>query len=207
MPESHHDNRIRCRWVPPGDALYAAYHDSEWGVPVRDDRTLFEFLVLESAQAGLSWRLILSRRENYHRAFAGFDPVRVAKFTPKKIESLLLDPGIIRNRAKVEATVNNARCFLAVSKEFGGFSEYIWRFVEGAPRQNRWKTLAEIPVSTPESTALSLDLKNRGFRFLGPVVCYSHMQATGMVNDHTVDCFRHDPVRKLATPGRAKRNE
>ena len=190
------DGKPRCRWC--GDAPeFLHYHDTEWGVPVRSDRVLFEFLVLESAQAGLSWRTVLGKRENYRLAFAEFDPERVARFSAKKIEGLLQNPGIIRNRAKVEAAVGNARCFLDVCEAFGSFSQYIWRFVEGHPLQNRWKTPSAIPVTTPQSEAMSRDLKQRGFRFLGPVVCYAHMQATGMVNDHLIQCFRHAPVRQM----------
>jgi DNA-3-methyladenine glycosylase I len=168
-----------------------AYHDEEWGTPLHNDRALFEFLVLEGAQAGLSWATILNRREGYRRAFAGFDPEKVARFTERKIEKLLTDPGIIRNRAKVTSAVSNARAFLAVQEEFGNFDSYIWGLVEGAPIQNRWRRLADIPASTPDSEAMSKDLKRRGFRFVGPTICYAHMQATGMVNDHLVTCFRH----------------
>lgn len=187
----------RCAWAPPHDALYAAYHDTEWAVPVTDDRTLFEFLVLEGAQAGLSWRTILGRREGYRRAFAGFDPEQVARFDEVRQAALLQDTGIIRNRRKVAAAVSNARCFLDVQAEFGSFAAYIWRFVEGRPVQNAWRIDAEVPATTPRSDALSKDLRRRGFRFVGSTICYAHMQATGMVNDHLVDCFRHEPVRAL----------
>lgn len=187
----------RCGWNAFDDPLYRDYHDLEWGVPVRDDRTIFEFLVLESAQAGLSWATVLRKRENYRKAFAGFDPVKVAAFTPKHVEKLLGDAGIIRNRMKIEAAINNARCFLEIQKEFGTFSEYIWGFVGGKPVINRWKTVKELPVTTPQAEALARDLKKRGFKFLGPTVIYAHMQATGMVNDHTVDCFRYHQVSKI----------
>lgn len=186
----------RCGWNAFDDPLYRDYHDLEWGVPVRDDRTIFEFLVLESAQAGLSWSTVLHKRENYRKAFAGFDPVKVAAFTPKHVEQLLGNAGIIRNRMKIEAAINNARCFLNIQNEFGTFSKYIWGFVKGKPVINRWKTVKELPVTTPEAEALARDLKKRGFKFLGPTVIYAHMQATGMVNDHTVDCFRYRQVSK-----------
>lgn len=180
---------IRCGWA--GSPLMMQYHDTEWGVPVHDDRTLFEFLVLEGAQAGLSWSTILQRREGYRRAFAGFDPAAVARFGPEQVEALLGDPGIIRNRRKIEAAVENARAFLRVQEEFGSFGRYIWQFVGGEPRVNHWHTLAEVPSTTPEAEAMSRDLRRRGFRFAGPTICYAFMQATGMVNDHLVDCFRH----------------
>ncbi len=186
----------RCAW-PSDDALMIAYHDEEWGVPVHDDRKLFEFLMLETAQAGLSWRTILYRREGYRKAFAEFDPRKVARFNRRKIESLLRDEGIIRNRLKVEGAVKNAKAFLKVQEEFGSFDAYIWRFVEDGPIQNRWRSLKELPAVTPEALALSKDLKRRGFTFVGPTIVYAHMQATGMVNDHTVDCFRHKQVAKL----------
>jgi DNA-3-methyladenine glycosylase I len=172
------------------DPLYAAYHDDEWGVPVRDDHLLFEFLVLEGAQAGLSWLTILRKREGYRRAFSGFDPAIVATFSPRAVESLLADPGIVRNRLKVESAVTNARAFLRVQEEFGSFASYVWRFVEGETIHNERRTVGEIPSRTIEAEEMSRDLKKRGFRFVGPTICYAHMQATGMVNDHTVDCFR-----------------
>lgn len=181
----------RCAWVTPGDELYERYHDTEWGVPVRDDRTIFEFLVLESAQAGLSWRTVLRKRENYRRLFAGFDPERVAKFTARDVERLMKDEGIIRNRAKIVAAIGNAKAFLKVAKEFGTFSLYVWSFVGGKTIEGKRKTIKDIPAISPEATALSKDLKKRGFAFLGPTVCYAHLQATGLVNDHTRDCFRH----------------
>jgi len=173
------------------DPLYIAYHDKEWGVPVHDDGVIFEFLVLEGAQAGLSWGTILRKRENFRRAFLGFDPAKVSRFNPKRVETLLRDPGIIRNRLKISSAVQNARSFLAVQKEFGSFDSYIWRFVGGRPKVNRWRRMEEIPAATPESRAMSEALVDRGFRFVGPTICYAHMQATGMVNDHLVSCFRH----------------
>jgi DNA-3-methyladenine glycosylase I len=184
----------RCSWAGQ-DALYLAYHDREWGVPVHDDRLLFEFLVLEGAQAGLSWRTILNKRERYREVFAGFEPAKVARFDARKLERLLADPGIVRNRAKVASAVANARAFLAVQKEAGSFDAYLWRFVGGKPIQNRWRTLAEVPAETAESRALSKELRQRGFNFVGPTICYAFMQAVGMVNDHTVDCFRHRELR------------
>lgn len=183
----------RCAWV--GDEpLYVSYHDQEWGVPVRDDRLLFEFLVLEGAQAGLSWLTILRKREGYRRAFVGFDFEKVASFGAADIQRLLTDPGIVRNRLKVESAVTNARAFLRVREEFGSFASYVWRFVDGETIQNAWRTVADIPAKTAEAERLSEDLKRRGFRFVGPTICYAHMQATGMVNDHTVDCFRWDEL-------------
>ncbi|MDO8580411.1 MAG: DNA-3-methyladenine glycosylase I [Candidatus Omnitrophota bacterium] len=187
-------NKQRCPWPTVSDELYVAYHDTEWGVPVYDDRKIFEFLVLESAQAGLSWRTVLYKRENYRKAFAGFDPKKVAKFTQKNVKKLLLNAGIIRNRLKIESTINNAHRFLEIQKEFGTFAKYIWGFVGGKPIKNRWKGIKDLPVMTPQAEALAKDLKKRGFKFLGPTVIYAHMQATGMVNDHTVDCFRYHEV-------------
>jgi DNA-3-methyladenine glycosylase I len=172
------------------------YHDAEWGVPVHDDRTHFEFLVLEGAQAGLSWLTILKRRDGYRRAFADFDAAKVARFTPARVEMLLLDPGIIRNRAKVESTVRNARAFLALQKEFGSFDAYLWGFVGGATVQNKWRRIDQVPATSKVSEAVSADLRARGFRFVGPTVCYSHLQAAGLVNDHLVSCFRHAEVSK-----------
>ena len=179
----------RCAWAG-SDSLYLAYHDQEWGVPVHDDRHLFEFLTLEGAQAGLSWLTILRKREAYRAAFAGFDPGTVARFDGAKVAELLANPGIVRNRLKVESTITNARAFLAIQEEFGSFAAYQWRFVDGRPIQNSWNTIREVPPSTPVSDAMSRDLKKRGFRFVGSTICYAHMQAVGMVNDHTVDCFR-----------------
>jgi DNA-3-methyladenine glycosylase I len=180
----------RCAWVG-ADPLYVAYHDEEWGVPVHDDRRLFEMLVLEGAQAGLSWLTILKKREGYRRAFDGFDPEMVARYDVLKVEGLLADPGIVRNRRKVEATVRNARCFLEIREEFETFDRYLWGFVGGEPVQNRWRTLQKVPAETEASRVLSRDLKRRGFGFVGPTVIYAFMQAVGMVNDHTTDCFRH----------------
>jgi len=184
----------RCAW-PGNDPLYCDYHDMEWGVPVHDDQRLFEFLILEGAQAGLSWITILRKRENYRAAFDGFDAARIACYGRDKIESLLQDAGIVRNRLKVEATVNNARKFLDVQEEFGSFNNFIWRFVDGSPKQNKWRSHAKIPASTPESDTMSKELKRRGFKFVGSTICYAHMQATGMVNDHTTDCFRHKELQ------------
>jgi len=190
------DARRRCAWVGD-DPLYVGYHDEEWGVPIHDDRLLFEFLVLEGAQAGLSWLTILRKREGYRRAFAGFAPEAVAALDDDDIARLIADPGIVRNRLKVRSAVTNARAFLKVQEEFGNFADYIWGFVDGRPIQNSWKTIDEIPVVTPEAERLSKDLKRRGFRFVGPTICYAHMQATGMVNDHTVDCFRWSELRDM----------
>jgi DNA-3-methyladenine glycosylase I len=192
---------IRCPWVGD-DPLYRQYHDEEWGVPVHDDRVLFEFLILEGAQAGLSWSTILKKRENYFASFAGFDPEVVAHFDEAKIQALLHFPGIVRNRLKVRSAVSNARHFLEVQSEFDSFASYLWRFVDGRPIQNRLHTLQDYPASTAESDRLSKDLKRRGFRFVGTTICYAFMQAVGLVNDHTVDCFRHAPVRLLGSnPG------
>ena len=194
--EKNKKQLARCAWVS-SDPLYIAYHDNEWGVPVSDDRKLFEFLVLEGAQAGLSWLTVLKKRENYRKAFEGFDPVKVAGFNEKKIQSLLGDPGIIRNNLKVRSAVTNAKAFLEIQKEFGSFAEYSWRFTGGKPIDNRFKSIKEVPARTPESDALSKDLKKRGFKFVGSTIIYAHMQAVGMVNDHTVDCFRHAEVGRL----------
>ncbi len=187
----------RCTWSGAGDEQYVAYHDEEWGVPVHDDRKQFEFLTLESAQAGLSWATVLRKRENYRRVFANFDPEKVARFTAKQIEKLLLDPGIIRNRLKVQAAVTNARNFLDVQEEFGTFDKYIWSFVDGRPIRNSWATHKQVPATSRESDALSKDLKQRGFQFVGSTIIYPHMQAVGMVNDHLVTCFRHKAVKRL----------
>lgn len=186
--------KSRCGWVNTADPLYVSYHDEEWGVPVHDDRLIFEFFVLEGAQAGLSWSTVLKKRENYRKAFSGFDPAKVAKFDSLKVRGLLKDKGIIRNRAKVSSAVSNARAFLQVQKEFGTFDSYVWQFVGGTPKQNRWKSLAEIPAKSEESEALSIDMVSRGFKFVGPTICYAHMQATGMVNDHVVSCFRYSQL-------------
>lgn len=181
----------RCDWVPLDDPLYKAYHDSEWGVPLHDDRKLFEFLVLEGMQAGLSWGTILRKRENFRKAFDGFDPRKMALYGDRKTRSLLVNAGIVRNRLKVGSAVTNARAFLAVQKEFGSFDSYIWSFMGNGPRINRWRTLKELPTATEESKRISVDLLRRGFKFVGPTICYAHMQATGMVNDHLVHCFRY----------------
>jgi DNA-3-methyladenine glycosylase I len=183
----------RCAW--PVSDLDIEYHDAEWGVPVHDDRKFFEFLTLEGAQAGLSWSTILKKRDNYRSAFADFDPARVARFSPAKVEKLMLNPGIVRNRLKIESTVSNARAFLAVQNEFDSFDAYIWRFVGGSPKQNMRRGHGDIPASTADSDAMSKDLKRRGFRFVGTTICYAFMQATGMVNDHVVTCFRYKDLR------------
>jgi DNA-3-methyladenine glycosylase I len=189
----------RCEWAPLDDPLYLAYHDREWGVPSHDDRHLFEMIVLEGAQAGLSWSTILRKREGYRRAFAGFDPAAVARFGRRDVERLLRDPGIVRNRLKVESAVANARAILAVQEELGSLDAYLWSFVDGGPRVNRFRTLADLPSETPESRAMSRDLKGRGFRFVGPTVCYAFMQAAGLVNDHVTSCYRW---REVQAPGR-----
>jgi DNA-3-methyladenine glycosylase I len=186
---------VRCEWGVSDDPLYLAYHDEEWGVPSRDDRHLFEMLVLEGAQAGLSWRTILGKREGYRRAFAGFDAAKVARFDRRKIERLLQDPGIVRNRLKVESAVSNAKAVLAVQRELGSLASFLWSFVDGEPIVGRWRSLADLPAETEEARAMSEDLKRRGFRFVGPTVCYALMQAVGMVNDHVVDCFRFRELR------------
>ena len=196
MPQT--DVRIRCTWCAT-DPLYVAYHDTEWGVPVHDDRRLFEFLVLEGAQAGLSWITILRKRDAYRAAFDDFDPARVARYDARRVAKLLANPGIVRNRLKVASAVTNARAFLAVQEEFGSFARYMWGFVDGRPRQNAWRSLQQIPARTADSDRLSKDLVARGFRFVGSTICYAHMQAVGMVNDHVVDCFRH---RALGGRGR-----
>lgn len=180
----------RCAWTG-SDPLYIQYHDQEWGVPLHDDQALFEFLVLEGAQAGLSWLTILRKRENYRRAFSHFDPKKVARYDSRKVERLLNDPGIVRNRLKIKAAVQNARAFIKVQDEFGSFDKYIWEFVDGKPIQNRWKSLSEIPAKTVLSEAISKDLIRRGFRFVGPTIVYAHLQATGVVQDHLVSCFRY----------------
>ncbi|HMQ00967.1 MAG TPA: DNA-3-methyladenine glycosylase I [Cyclobacteriaceae bacterium] len=185
---------IRCEWCLGFDG-YIKYHDEEWGVPVHDDNTHFEFLILEGAQAGLSWSTILKKRAGYRKAFADFDPVKVARFSKSKLEKLLQDPSIVRNRLKVYAAVNNARCFLEVQKEFGSFDHYIWSFVNHKPIVNHWKSLKEVPATTKESDALSKDLIKRGFKFVGSTVIYAHMQACGLVNDHLLSCFRHKEVK------------
>lgn len=186
--------RQRCGW-PSGDELMIRYHDEEWGVPLHDDARIYEFLVLEGMQAGLSWRTVLHKRENFRKAFARFDPERVARFNARSVQRLMGDAGIIRNRQKIDAAINNARRFLEVQEAFGTFDAYIWRFTGGRPIQNAWRSLAELPATSGESDAMSRDLKSRGFSFIGSTVCYAHMQATGMVNDHVVTCFRHRGVQ------------
>jgi len=183
------ENSARCPW--PTDDLYVAYHDTEWGVPTHDDRALFEFLILEGAQPGLSWHTVLKKRENYRAAFDQFDAEKVARYTPAKITKLLANPGLIRNRLKIASAVRNARAFLAVQEEFGSFDRYIWRFVDGRPIINHPRSMKDVPARTQASDAMSQDLKQRGFNFVGSTICYAHMQATGMVNDHLVHCFRH----------------
>jgi DNA-3-methyladenine glycosylase I len=194
MPDAR--SLTRCAWVPEGDSLYVAYHDEEWGVPSRDERHLFEMLVLEGAQAGLSWSTILRKREGYRKAFAGFDAAKVARFGPRNVERLMADAGIVRNRLKIESAIANAKAVL----ETDDFVELVWGFVGGAPRVNGWKTLAGLPAETEESKAMSKELKRRGFRFVGPTVCYSFMQACGLVNDHTTDCFRFRSVQGTSRP-------
>jgi DNA-3-methyladenine glycosylase I len=184
----------RCAW-PSDDPLMIEYHDLEWGVPLHDDRRHFEFIVLDGAQAGLSWRTILHKRARYREVFDGFDPVKVAGYKKRRIEALLKDAGIVRNRMKIESAVRNARVFLDLQQEFGSFDDYIWRFVDGRTIQNRWRGLGDIPASTPESDAMSKDLKQRGMSFVGSTICYAYMQAAGMVNDHTTSCFRHRELR------------
>ncbi len=191
MKSAHADGKVRCHWAPADDALYTAYHDKEWGLPLHDDRLLFEFLILEGAQAGLSWSTILHKRENYRKAFARFDPRKVAKFTRKDVARLMKDAGIVRNRLKIESAISNAQAYLAVQQEFGSFDSYIWSFVGGKPLLNRWRTRGQVPDRTEISDQMSKDLKKRGFRFVGSTICYAFMQATGMVNDHAVGCFKH----------------
>jgi DNA-3-methyladenine glycosylase I len=186
----------RCSWVNVDNALLLEYHDREWGVPNHNDRKHFEFLVLEAAQAGLNWSIVLNKREGYRRAFSQFDPEKVARYSKAKIDKLVADPGIIRNRMKIESAVKNARALLAVQEEFGSFDKYCWPFVDGKPRQNRWKTQRQIPPTTAESDSFSRDLKQRGFSFVGSTVIYAHMQAVGMVNDHLVDCFRYRTIKR-----------
>ena len=188
------DKKIRCQWVKMNNPLYVKYHDEEWGVPVYDEQLLFEFLVLESAQAGLSWETVLNKRENYRKAFNNFDYKKIATYGEDKVAELLGNKGIIRNKLKIRATINNAQRFMEVQKEFSSFKKYIWNFVGGKPIVNQRKSLSEIPATTEISDKLSKDLKKRGFKFLGSTVCYAHIQATGMVNDHTTDCFRYKEV-------------
>ncbi|HKP96988.1 MAG TPA: DNA-3-methyladenine glycosylase I [Fibrobacteria bacterium] len=198
---------VRCPWVDLDKPDYVAYHDKEWGVPVHDDRLLFEFLTLEAAQAGLSWYTVLRKRENYRAAFDGFDPVKVARYDARKIGKLLADPGIIRNRAKILAAVNNAKRFLEVQKEFGSFDAYVWGFVGGKPIVNKLRDRGDYRAASPESDALSADLRKRGFKFVGTTICYAHMQATGMVNDHILACRRHREVQGRPARKKAVRND
>ncbi len=194
------DEKKRCGWAGT-DPLLIAYHDEEWGVPLHDDRALFEFLVLEGAQAGLSWTTILNKRKAYRRAFDRFDPRKVARYDQRKVAALLADAGIVRNRAKIESAIENAKAFLEVQKEFGSFDAYQWRFVDGRPVQHRWRAIREIPARTAQSDAMSKDLKQRGFTFVGPTIIYAHMQAVGMVNDHLRDCFRRREVAEIGRRG------
>ncbi|MGH7234697.1 MAG: DNA-3-methyladenine glycosylase I [Candidatus Saccharimonadales bacterium] len=189
--------KARCQWANASE-LYALYHDNDWGVPLHKDNELFGYLILEGAQAGLSWQTILNRRENYRQAFANFDPIKVAAFSAKQIEALQNNPGIIRNKLKIRSAVTNAQKFLEIQKEFGSYNNYQWQFVNNKPIQNHWKELSEIPAVSPEATAYSKDLIKRGFKFVGPLIIYAHMQATGMVNDHLLSCFRHKEVAKLS---------
>ena len=195
MPD---DMKIRCEWSG-SDPLHVAYHDTEWGVPVHADRSLFEFLILEGAQAGLSWSTILKKREGYRKAFDNFDVRKISRYSADDVSRLLANPGIIRNRLKINAAITNAGAFLRIQEEYGSFDRYLWRFVNGRPVQNAWERITDIPASTPESDALSKDLKKRGFTFVGSTICYAFMQAVGMVNDHIVGCFRHDEVKRLAS--------
>jgi DNA-3-methyladenine glycosylase I len=205
MATSQENERVRCPW-PGADPLYVRYHDEEWGVPVHDDRKLFEFLTLEGAQAGLSWITILRKRAAYALAFENFDAGRVASYGDAEVERLLGDPGIVRNGAKIRSAIGNARAFLRVREEFGSFDAYMWRFVDGEPVVNAWTDLSQLPASTPLSETMSKDLKKRGFSFIGPTVCYAHMQAVGMVNDHLVTCFRYEELtRRPCAPSRSAR--
>ena len=197
--------RRRCTWAPAGKPLYLAYHDEQWGVPVHDDRTLFEMLILEGAQAGLSWETILNKRAAYRRAFDRFDPRKVARYDARKVRSLLADPGIVRNRLKIAATITNARGFLAVQGEFGSFDAYLWRFVDGAPKRNAWTDHRQIPARSAESDVMSKDLKRRGFGFVGSTICYAYMQACGLVNDHLTTCFRYREVEREGVAARRRR--
>ncbi|MCG6877595.1 MAG: DNA-3-methyladenine glycosylase I [Deltaproteobacteria bacterium] len=188
----------RCRWCG-NDPLYVAYHDNEWGIPVHEDQLLFEFLILEGVQAGLSWLTILKKRDNYRQAFHGFDCTRIAKYTETDVTRLLADSGIVRNRLKIESAIRNARCVLEIEEEYGSLDMYLWRYVDGIPKQNAWKSISELPAKTEASEMMSKDLKKRGFKFVGPTICYAFMQAVGMVNDHTTDCFRYEQIRHPGT--------
>ncbi|MBW1811710.1 MAG: DNA-3-methyladenine glycosylase I [Deltaproteobacteria bacterium] len=190
-------SKKRCEWCQ-SSPLMIAYHDKEWGVPVHNDRKLFEFMVLDAFQAGLSWSTILNKRENFRKAFANFDPVKVARFNKRSFERLMKDAGIIRNRQKISCTIENAKIFLKIQKEYGSFNKYIWQFVDGKPRQNKVKNMRQIPARTSQSDAMSKDLKKRGFKFVGSTICYAFMQAAGMVNDHKSDCYRYQQIKKRA---------
>ncbi len=192
----------RCTWCG-SDPLYIAYHDDEWGTPVHDDRLLFEFLILEGAQAGLSWLTILKKRENYRKAFHDFDYQRIANYTEKDVKRLLADSGIVRNRLKVGSAIKNAQNVSSIREQYGSLDSYLWRYVDGVPKQNRWKSMEELPTKTELSDAMSMDLKKRGFSFVGTTICYAFMQAVGMVNDHTTDCFRHREIKELGLPTKA----
>jgi DNA-3-methyladenine glycosylase I len=196
------EKKSRCEWCE-SDPLYIAYHDEEWGIPVHDDRHLFEMLLLEGAQAGLNWLTILKKRENYRKAFHAFDPEKIAKYSQRDIQRLLNDPGIVRNRLKIESTIKNARGVLDIIQEFGSFSSFLWRYVNNRPRQNAWKSLRDLPARTEQSDMVSNDLKKRGFNFIGSTICYAFMQSVGMVNDHIVGCFRYAEVKKMAQQGRS----
>lgn len=200
MLATDNDMKKRCAWCG-SDPLYRAYHDDEWGVPVHDDQRLFAFLVLEGAQAGLSWLTILKKRENYRKAFHAFDCERIARYTDADVARLLADAGIVRNRLKIASAIQNARSVLAIQDAYGSLAAYLWRYVDGVPRQNAWGSMAEIPARTELSDAMSRDLKKRGFKFVGSTICYAFMQAVGMVNDHTTDCYRHREIRALAQAG------
>ncbi len=201
MPKRNNQERMRCQWAT--GEQYIRYHDEEWGVPVHDDRTLFEFLTLEGAQAGLSWSTILNKRDNYRGAFDGFDPQRVARYDARKVRCLLADPGIVRNRLKIASAIRNAKAFLRVQEECGGFDRYVWQFVGGKPKVNPWK-VRKVPTRTAESDAMSKDLKRRGFNFVGSTICYAFMQAVGLVNDHAPDCFRYRFLHDLRSGGRIR---
>jgi len=194
------EHRVRCDWVPENDSLYVRYHDEEWGVPVHNDRSLFEFLILEGAQAGLSWKAILHKRENFRKAYDNFDPVKIAEYDEIKAASLVSDKGIIRNRLKINSAIQNARAFLTVKEEYGSFDSYIWKFTENAQITNNWLNIKQVPTRTAESDEMSRDLSRRGFKFIGPTICYSFMEATGMVNDHLRSCFRHEEISGLSKP-------
>ncbi|OWP56885.1 MAG: DNA-3-methyladenine glycosylase [Thermoplasmatales archaeon B_DKE] len=192
------EHRVRCDWVPENDSLYVRYHDEEWGVPLHDDRSLFEFLILEGAQAGLSWKTVLHKREKFRKAYNNFDPVKIAEYDEIKVASLVSDKGIIRNRLKINSAIHNARAFLTVKEEYGSFDSYIWKFTENTQITNNWQSIKQIPTRTTEAEKMSSDLSSRGFKFVGPTICYSFMEATGMVNDHLRSCFRHEEISGLS---------